>query len=62
MTPFPVSRHCLYCKELIHIVDPVEQVECPWCHHVMKVVEGRTIRLSKITSESNSNGGHSEWQ
>ncbi|WP_292467268.1 hypothetical protein [Methanolobus sp.] len=50
MTFKPVSRHCLYCKDLIHIIEPVDQVKCHSCGEVMKVVQAKTVKLSKITS------------
>lgn len=51
----PVSRMCLYCKERIFITEPVDEVTCPKCAEVMKVVMGRKLRLSRITVNSADN-------
>ncbi|MDP2217471.1 MAG: hypothetical protein Q8J68_09310 [Methanolobus sp.] len=48
MTFTPVSRLCIYCKERVYITKPVDKVSCTRCGEVMKVVVGRTVRLSRI--------------
>ncbi|TGC07412.1 hypothetical protein [Methanolobus halotolerans] len=48
MTFTPVSRLCIYCKEKIYITEPVDRVTCTRCGEVIKVVIGRTVRLSRI--------------
>jgi len=49
---------CLYCRERIYITKPVDRVTCSRCGEVMKVVIGKTVRLSRIpvnSSEKASN-------
>ncbi|MBP2030334.1 hypothetical protein RE474_04325 [Methanolobus sediminis] len=48
MTFTPVSRLCINCKGRIFITEPVDEVTCPKCGEVMKVVMGKKIKLSRI--------------
>ncbi|MDG6245091.1 MAG: hypothetical protein QCH31_12020 [Methanolobus sp.] len=44
----PVSRLCINCRERIFITEPVEELTCPRCGEVMRVIMARTVSLSRI--------------
>lgn len=45
----PCSRHCLNCYELIHIIKPVNEIKCPFCGQLHRVIQTNSTKLSKLS-------------
>lgn len=61
----PFHARCPSCRKHIYIMSEDQKiVECANCGDKWNITFTirKKVKLSKITSESNSNGGHSEWQ